>query len=237
MVRPRAGGAPDRIIVGRITTVAGGEGFGWIEAIAIRASRVVHAGAAADVLERADRATRIWRLGPGLAVLPGIVDAHLHLASFAAARRMLDVSGARDLPTTMGVIADEHARRAADGDHTGWLLGHGWSLDGLGRRPDAAMLDAVAPGRLIALWSHDHHARWLSPAALAAAGIDRTTPDPRGGHIARDADGAPDGVLLEDAATLVDRAVPALDAAQLEADLVTAAAALARLGVVAVRPR
>jgi hypothetical protein len=55
------------------------------------------------------------------------------------------------------------------GDADGWLLGHGWSFDALGGRPDAGLLDAAAPGRPVALWAHDHHSRWLSSRAIVLA--------------------------------------------------------------------
>jgi predicted amidohydrolase YtcJ len=69
-------------------------------------------------------------------------------------------------------------------------------------------LEGVAPGRLVALHSFDHHAIWASRAALVAAGIDRDTPDPDGGVIRRDPAGEPDGVLLENASGLVSDRIP-----------------------------
>jgi len=70
------------------------------------------------------------------------------------------------------------------------------------------MLERVVPGRHVALRSFDLHALWASPAALAAAGIDRTTPDPEGGIIRRSADGRPDGIFFEKASELVLSHVP-----------------------------
>jgi predicted amidohydrolase YtcJ len=67
----------------------------------------------------------------------------------------------------------------------------------------------VAGGRPVCLFSHDHHAVWASTPALELAGIRRDTPDPPGGRIVREADGAPSGILLEAAGQpirdLVDR--------------------------------
>ena len=88
-----------------------------------------------------------------------------------------------------------HCRHVARGARLG--------LGPLGRWPTAADLERVAPGRRCALWAHDHHALLVSRAALAVAAIDHATPDPAGGVIRRDADGEPEGVLLESASTLV----------------------------------
>ncbi len=229
---PRTPGAPDRLILGRIATLAGAAGFGWVDAIAITGGRVMAAGPVAAVLPLAGPRTMTWRLGPGRVALPGIVDAHLHLASAALAADQSDLGTCADQTAVLAAIAAADARLRAAGDRHGWLLGHGWSLDQLGGWPHAADLEAAAPGRSVALWSHDHHSRWVSPAGLAAAAIDLTTPDPAGGRVGRDEAGQPDGMLFEDAATLVDRAIPAPDLGRLAAALDAYAAGLARLGVV-----
>ena len=88
----------------------------------------------------------------------------------------------------------------------------------------APRLERAAPGRPIALYAHDHHSRWVSPAALRRAGVDATTPDPTGGIVRRDASGEPTGVLHEMAANLVDHAIPEPDPELLAADLHAASA-------------
>ena len=66
------------------------------------------------------------------------------------------------------MIGTRHREMAATGDVDGWLLGHGWSLHSLGKWPDAALLESVAPERPIALYAHDHHSRWVSRRALSS---------------------------------------------------------------------
>ncbi len=68
-------------------------------------------------------------------------------------------------------------------------------------------LDQAAPDHPVCL-PVGHFTLTNSPA-LALAGIDRTTPDPDGGEIHRDADGEPNGVLEENAEDLVKRILPA----------------------------
>src|SRR5262245_56883381 len=70
------------------------------------------------------------------------------------------------------------------------------------------MLERAAPGRCVALRSFDLHALWASPAALAAAGIDATSPDPPGGIYRRGPDGTPDGVMFERASEVVLQHAP-----------------------------
>ncbi len=212
----------DLLISGRIATLAGEEGFGWSSGLAIADGRIVEPG---DDLESAER----WRLPDDLVVMPGITDAHLHLMALVLAERQVDLTGL-DLDRALAAVARAHDALATAGDHDGWLLGHGWSLHSLGRWPDTAMLERAAPGRPVALYAHDHHARWVSAAALRGAGI-ATMSDPPGGLIRRDAVGTPTGILHETASALVDRAIPDPEPAELEAGLARVATQLAALGV------
>ncbi|NJD29955.1 MAG: amidohydrolase family protein, partial [Chloroflexi bacterium] len=95
-------------------------------------------------------------------------------------------------------------------------------------------LEAVVPGRRVALWSHDHHALWVSPAALADAGVSASPPDPSGGLILRTDHGTPTGVLLETACALVTAHVPPPDEARVETAIEALARELLGLGVVGV---
>lgn len=223
--------AADLVVHGRIATLAGRRGFGWVDAIAVGEGRVIAAGSRAEVESVAGRATRRLELGPHDVVLPAITDAHLHLTDAALAERHVHLDGL-SLDATLGRLAALHRERLRAGDGEGWIEGLGWSLDVLGGWPDADALERVAPGRPVALWSHDLHSRWVSRAALAAAAITRATPDPVGGSIRHDEQGEPTGILLEHAAGLVDRAIPPVDEQVLAAAIAAYAARLAQLGVV-----
>lgn len=223
--------AADLIVVGRIATLAGPD-LGWVEAIAIRAGRIVAAGGRADGETLRGRGTELLRLPPGVVAMPGITDAHLHLADAAIGAAHLDLEGTPSVADAASAVGRRHRELTSRGDRDGWILGRGWSLDALGEWPSADVLETAAPGRRVALWSHDHHGRWLSRAALAASGISRGTTDARGGVIGRSADGVPNGLLFEGATTLVDAAIPDVDEATLEAAVLAYARELASLGVV-----
>jgi hypothetical protein len=221
----------DALITGRIATLAGAAGFGWVEAIGIRDGRVAFAGTEVDLETRADPHTERISLEPDEVAIPGLTDAHLHLAQCAVATRQVDLTSARTVEDGLALIGAAHERLA---DPDAWLEGHGWDSDRWGRWPTAADLEPVAPGRRCVLWAHDHHALLASRAALWAGGVDRSTPDPAGGVIGRADDGEPTGVLFEEAAGLVAVHVPAITVAELETDLVAVARDLLALGVVAV---
>ncbi len=223
----------ERIIIGRVATLAGASGFAEVEAIAIDGGIVVAAGLGADIEPLAGPTTETWRLSTDLCVVPGITDAHLHLGMAAAAAIGVQLGGLADRAAVWAAIADAQAARVAAGDAHGWLLGDGWSLDQLGVWPTADELERLAPTRPVALWSHDHHARWVSHTALARAGIG-TADAATAGLIRRDGLGAPTGVLHEAAAALPDAVIPALTAAERIVALQRYATTLAALGVTGV---
>jgi predicted amidohydrolase YtcJ len=226
------GGAQAELLIeGRVATLAGGSGWGWVAAIAISAGRIIAAGTASEVGAVAGERTVRWHIPPDTLVMPAVTDAHLHLVTLALARTQVDLTAAHGLGGTFDTLAEAHARRLAAGDADGWLLGHGWSLHGLGIWPDAAMLERACPDRPVALYAHDHHSRWVSHRALRLAGIDETTPDPAGGTLRRDGEGRLTGILHETASSLVDVAIPDPADGDLEQAIIDQAADLAALGV------
>jgi predicted amidohydrolase YtcJ len=221
----------DTLITGRIATLAGDAGFGWVEAIGVRDGRVAFAGTEVYLETRADPHTERISLEPGEVAVPGLTDAHLHFAQCAVATRQVNLSDAATLAEGLARIGAAHGRLR---DPQAWLEGHGWDSDRWGRWPTAADLERVAPGRRCAIWAHDHHALLASRAALLVAAVDRESADPAGGLIRRDAAGEPEGVLYEAAARLVMVHVPSLPADELEAGLTAVGRELLSLGVVAV---
>jgi len=221
----------DMLITGRIATLGGDSGFGWVEAIGIRGGRVAFAGSEVDLETRADPFTERIRLDPDQVAIPGLTDAHLHLTQAALASRHVDLGDAATLDDGLERLRAAH-ERLPDG---AWLEGHGWDSDRWGSWPTADAMETVAPGRRAVLWAHDHHALWASHAALRAA--DLPSGDPAGGVIRRIPDGPrrgePEGVLYEAASRFVTVHVPAPTGDELDAALIEVGQDLVRLGVVA----
>jgi predicted amidohydrolase YtcJ len=220
----------DALVTGRIATFAGVSGFGWVEAVGIKDGRVAFAGSAIELETRADPFTVRHELDLDEVAIPGLTDAHLHLADGGIALEQVDLETSRTLDDGLGLIAAAHGR-LPDGE---WIEGHGWDPDRWGRWPTAEDLDRVAPGRRVALWAHDHHSLWVSGPALELAGIDRETADPPGGIIRRADDRAATGVLHEGASRLVTDRVPRPSEDRYERLIATLARQLVAVGVVAV---
>jgi len=112
----------DMLITGRIATLAGDVGFGWVEAIGIRDGRIAFAGSEVDLETRADPFTERIRLDADQVAIPGLTDAHLHLAQAAMASRHVDLDDAATLEEGLARLRATH-ERLPDG---AWLEGHGW---------------------------------------------------------------------------------------------------------------
>jgi predicted amidohydrolase YtcJ len=219
----------EMLITGRIATLAGDTGFGWVEAIGIRDGRVAFAGSEVELETRADPFTERIRLEPDQVAIPGLTDAHLHLAQAAMAARQIDLTGAASLDEGLARIRAAHE---ATPDRERWLQGHGWDSDRWGGWPTADDLERAAPGRRVALWAHDHHALWASHAALAVAELPAEG-DPPGGVIRRAADGSPEGCLYEAASRLVTIHIPPPTSDELADAIEATGRELVALGVVA----
>jgi predicted amidohydrolase YtcJ len=160
-------------------------------------------------------------------VIPGLVDAHVHLSWYAHFLHNVDLTGAASAQHAAELAAAQ-ASMIPPGE---WVRGRGWSQDNWPDRvfPNAGQLDALIPDRPVYLDAHSGHAAWVNSAALRMAGITAETPDPPGGQIVRDGSGEPTGVLLETACELVASIIPAATAEQI-ADLVGVAIARAHRG-------
>lgn len=167
----------------------------------------------------------------GLCVLPGLVDCHIHLGSFARRQLELDLAGVESLERMLERVAQEVASTPPGT----WIQGRGWNQELWPDRrfPCAGDLDRVAQRHPVALTAKSGHAIVANSLALQKAGISADTPDPRGGKIQRDAQGRPTGLLLEEALRLVREAIPTPDPEFMAAALRTAFQQAWQLGLTA----
>jgi predicted amidohydrolase YtcJ len=201
-----------------------------VRALLVRGGRVALAGTEAEVRAAARSGAEVRSL-PDAVVTPGLTDAHVHLSSWALARRRVDLNAAPTLEDGLRAIGDFVSRDAG----AGWVQGLGWDIHRWGRLPTRQELDAVTAGRPAYLESHDIHAAWLSSEALRRCGISRHTPDPDGGEIVRDAaTGEPTGVLKENAMELALRHLPAPGWPEMREALLDAQRECHRLGLTGV---
>jgi len=139
----------------------------------VRDGRVVAVGAGLGstvrpAVERVDLDGRV--------VIPGLWDAHVHLAQWALARRRLDVSDA----VSAASAAQQVTTRLSAGFDGEVLVGYGFRDGQWPDTPDARQLDAAAaragrPGTPVVILASDLHSAWLSTAALSRFGVEGHT--------------------------------------------------------------
>jgi len=176
-------------------------------AVAISGDKILAVGTESEIASHIVRTTRVIDLH-GSFVYPGLIDSHAHIRNLGSLRVQIDVTGTQEKSAILTQVK-ERILKSRKGD---WILGRGWDQNDWSVKefPSAADLDGVSRANPVVLERIDGHAYWVNSLALKLAGIDANTKDPEGGKILRDANGNPTGILVDNAATLVDDKIPAL---------------------------
>ena len=163
---------------------------------------------------------------------PGLIDSHIHLEGLADRKLAVDLAPAASLADVLKRVKTW----SKDLPKGAWVFGNGWYNDAWPERafPNKEQLDSAVGRRPAYLRRKDGHSAWVSTEALRIAGIDRTTADPPGGSIDRDAAGDPTGIVREMAMGLVDRHLAPATETQLDEGLAQVLDDLACLGLTAV---
>ena len=189
--------------------------------MAVGQGRVLAVGSAEEIRPFQGRRTRILSAG-GATVLPGFVDAHIHLLSGGLDLSRLDLRTLRDPEAFRARVAGA----AATTPLGGWILGGGWDEHKWGGElPSRAWLDAVAPRHPVFLTRSDLHVGVANTMALQRAGI---LPD---GGVAGDSPASVTGLLRESEMDLVTRQIPPPTDVQREAAIQAAALEALRHGI------
>ncbi len=135
----------------------------------------------------------------GRTILPGFIDSHLHLLSFAESLVTLDLKPECNLHSIIDIQSKIRKQSKASPGGT-WIRGKGYNEFYLKekRHPNRWDLDEAAPNHPVKLTHRSGHAHVLNSLALKLTGITMETPEPPEGMIDRDLNtGAPTGLLYE----------------------------------------
>ena len=206
--------------------------LGRVEAIAITRGKIAAVGTAEEMQHWVGPETKVIDL-EGKFVLPGFNDAHTHLANAGQGSLSVNVEGTRSIAEFQQRIR----ARLSEFEPGTWVVGRGWdhSLWEENRMPTKADLDAVSTSHPMFFTRVDGHSAVANSLALEQAGITRSSEQPEGGEIVRDADGEPTGWLKENATGLVSGLIPAPTSEQRQRGLLLALAEAARYGVTSVQ--
>jgi predicted amidohydrolase YtcJ len=188
------------------------------EAIAIKGNKIIFVGSNRAAKAYEGNATRVIDL-QGKTVVPGLTDAHYHLAGVGAREMNLNLEGTTSKEDFLAKVK-ARVNRAKPGE---WVTGRGW-IETFWKPPTFPTrwdLDKIAPENPLFLTRADGHAAVVNSAALKVAGVTKETPDPQGGEIMKDKQtGEPSGMLVDRAQNLVGRHVPPATEADMEEALI-----------------
>ena len=179
-------------------------------AIAIAGDRIVAVGSDDEIKQHVGTGTEVIDAG-GQLVIPGFIESHGHFTGVGEAQLVLKLATARTWDDILAMV--ENAAKAAKPGQ--WIYGRGWhqekwttppspNVEGF---PTEASLSKVSPNNPVLLTHASGHASFANALAMKLSGISRTTPNPEGGEILKDAKGNPTGLLRETASRLIKRGV------------------------------
>jgi predicted amidohydrolase YtcJ len=209
------------------------QGTGWhadAEAIAMRGGRITFVGTSADALKRKGKATEVLD-AQGATILPGLVDAHTHLANLGASLRRVNLVGAATEEEVVRRV-EERARSTPEGE---WIVGYGWDEGAWANHyPDRKLLSARVPKHPVWLAGLHTFAGWTNDLALEMTGVTSQTESPSGGEIRKGPDGKPTGLMLNTAVRFFEQKMPRPDSHEMDARVDAALEAMARAGYTSV---
>jgi predicted amidohydrolase YtcJ len=200
------------------------------QAVAVKDGKFVHVGSTEEVRKFIDQDTQVID-AEGKTVTPGFVESHCHPSM---AGLMLhyeaDVRNAQSIDEIVDIL-NHKANQIPKGK---WVKGFGYNDQKLTekRHPTRWDLDKVSAEHPVFLRRTDGHLAVANSVALKMAGISRATADPDGGRLDRDAQSEePNGVLREQAQTLVKAIIPPYTVEDIKTGILVACDQLAVWGI------
>jgi len=175
---------------GRIFT-----GRRYVEALLVDQGAVVAAGTESEVRRSAPTGTEIQPL-EGRLILPGLIDAHLHVPELARSREGLNLTEVRGLDDLLRRVREWGAAHPV-----GTIVGRGLDIERSlgGRWPGREDLDRCVRDRPLVLYHASGHAAIGNSVALEEAGVDSRPEVELPGRVGRGSDGRANGILYEEA--------------------------------------
>lgn len=167
----------------------------------------------------------------GAFVLPGLVDAHVHLGMHGLKLGMLDFTEAASKEEMLSMLRE----RAAITPPGEWITGLNWNENNFSDHmiPSMQELDAITSVHPVYLTRTCFHAYLGNSEAFRRAGITDDSPDPEAGAFGRDADGRLNGCIYENASVPFAKVQPEPDPYMIKSAMREACQDALRLGLTA----
>jgi predicted amidohydrolase YtcJ len=201
------------------------------EAMAIRDGRILFVGSVRGADALRGPKTQVVD-ATGRTIIPGMTDAHGHFLGLGQALRSVDLVGTTSYDSVIARVVAKAKQMPAGA----WIIGHGWDQNDWGdtRFPTHEALSRAVPNNPVLLERVDGHAYLVNAKAMQLASVTKATQDPSGGRLERDSSGAPTGVFVDNAQSLIDRFVPAATPQEMRARALAAIDEMHRWGLTGV---
>src|SRR5699024_7131267 len=165
-------------------------------AVAVKDNVIISVGSNEEIKPYIGDSTEVYDYGDKL-IMPGFNDFHIHLfvgSLWADSVSLIDAKSEEEAAKMVKEFADTRPNDP-------WIFGFNWYhvYWEEKRLPHRSTLDQYFPDRAVFLMNDELHGAWVNSKALEEMGIDKDTPDPPFGEIARDEHGIPTGFLYETA--------------------------------------
>lgn len=152
--------------------------------------------------------TRRLDLG-GRLLLPGFWDSHFHYYQWSIGQTYIPLDQAVSYRHCLEMIRHKMNSMSPDREPF-WIQGQGFNESDWpeNRMPLRSDLDRVCPDFPVLIWRCDLHLAVANSKALELSGLYDHKPDPLEGLTGRDEHGRLNGILREEAITIVKKAVP-----------------------------
>lgn len=164
------------------------------EAVAIAGNSIMAVGSNAGMRALAGGSTRMIDAGGGT-VMPGFIEAHMHLFAGAAEIDHLQLFGVHGSAALREAIASYD--RGNPGGELIVAEQADYTILGVAQPVTRQHLDRIIPSRPFLMFSPDHHTAWANTAALERAGILNGRKLGPGNEIVMGSDGLATGELRE----------------------------------------
>lgn len=170
----------------------------YAEALLVEDGMIAAVGDAQTVLAMQEEDTALVDLA-GRCLLPGFIDAHSHICSFASTLETVPLGGAKNFEQLAALLRT--FIKDNDLTHGEVVMGFGYDHNFLAEKthPTKALLDQVSTDNPILITHQSGHMAVANSAFLKLSGLEDQMPDPEGGHYGRLENGELSGLLEETA--------------------------------------
>ncbi|WP_240375915.1 amidohydrolase [Bacillus piscicola] len=171
--------------------------------VAIKDGRIQAVGTIEKMERYIGADTTVYHYGDQM-IMAGFQDFHIHLFLGSLCQESVSLRGCSSEEAAARKVKEFADNRPDDP----WVIGFQWYHIYWEKKelPHRSSLDKLIPDRPVFLLNEECHGAWLNSKALEICGIDKYTPDPPFGEIARDESGEPTGFLYETAMGLAREA-------------------------------